>query len=78
MFVYSMGAIEDHEAYQKAKNDPSIMNSAEVKDPSSIKPSKLGEAIGGHSLPNSSALLLLSLMQLFHVLHLSGIPSGSH
>ena len=40
-----MGAIEDHAAYVKAKNDPEIMNSPEVKDPSSIKPSKLGEGL---------------------------------
>lgn len=40
----SMGTIEDHEAYQKARNDPKIMDSPEVKDPSSIKPSKLGKS----------------------------------
>lgn len=40
----SMGAIEDHEAYLKAKNDPDIMNSPEVKNPSSIKPGKLGKS----------------------------------
>lgn len=41
----SMGAIEDNEAYQRAKNDPAIMNSPEVKDPSSIKPGKLGKEL---------------------------------
>ncbi len=37
-----MGTIEDHEEYVKAKNDPAFMNSPAVKDPSSIKPGKLG------------------------------------
>jgi hypothetical protein len=43
----SMGATEELEAYTAAKNDPAFMNSAQVADPSSIKPGSFGTSPGG-------------------------------
>lgn len=40
----SMGATEDLDEYNKLKNDPAFMNSAQVADPSSIKPGSFGSS----------------------------------
>ena len=37
-----MGASEEHEAYEAAKNDPKFMNSPAVANPSAISPPLVG------------------------------------